>query len=189
MGVHFLRCVYNIIRDCIPNLKDITVEEPNEHFRMIRAINNVHTAFHSDAMSKFRVKADKNTDFEEELGAMFKFGKKECRVICEMITYLFASAQKYLGIKQHVIRTMKLRFKKEYTVSFTYNVFLFIFDNSVFSFQRSFKRCRHSLEYNRQSLSAHAVDVAFKAYKTEFLKTLSKVSSKIGSHYTIFEMD
>lgn len=131
MGVHFLRCVYNIIRDCIPNLKDITVEEPNEHFRMIRAINNVHTAFHSDAMSKFVLKAHKNTAFEEELGAVFKFGKKECRVICELITCITGSMQRYYGAKQRVIETMKLRFKKEYTVSFAYIFLFFIFANSV----------------------------------------------------------
>lgn len=118
VGVHFLRCVYNIIRDTIPNLKEITVEEPNEKFRMIRAINNVSTVFfHPQVMAKFNVIDTENISFAKEIALVFKFSQKESQFIADLIMYMCASSNGNSSIKDQIIRRLKERCKKQYIVS------------------------------------------------------------------------
>lgn len=117
VGVRFLRCVYNIIRDTIPNLKDITVEDPNEKFRMIRAINNVTAVFFSPTLTKLKLNEPKNTDFINELTAVFKFNRNESYVITDLIIYMCANFNENKHIQEQVISRLKQRFGKEYVVS------------------------------------------------------------------------
>lgn len=120
VGVRFLRCVYSIIRDTIPNLKDITVEDPNENFRLIRAINNVDSVFFSDAMEKYSPSGLNDTALKKEITAIFKLSTRESRDTCELITYIVACMQNSASVKDLIIKKRKRRLEKEYSVSFLF---------------------------------------------------------------------
>lgn len=124
VGVRFLRCVYKIIHDTIPNLKDITVEDPNKEFRMIRSINNVAEIFFSPVMTKFKVRDPNNTELLKEISSVFKFSQKECNLYTDLITYMCASVNRINDIKKIVMSRLKDRISNEYVVSYCHNFIL-----------------------------------------------------------------
>lgn len=117
VGIRFLNCVYNIIRDSIPNLKTITVEDPNEKFRMIKAINNVTTVLFSPVINQFHARNLENTDFVNDLTTHFKYNKKESYLIVDLITYIYANEKGCNDMKKRVIQRLKQRFQKRHIVS------------------------------------------------------------------------
>lgn len=135
VGIKFLRCVYNIIRDTIPNLKDITVEDPNDKFRIIRAITNVSTVFfHPPVIAKLNLSDPENIDFITEMCLVFKFSKEESDFIADIIKYISANLTNNTHVKRQVITRLRKRFTIRYTVSspIKFENVIFIFCSCIF---------------------------------------------------------
>lgn len=119
VGTVFLHCVYNIIRRSISNLLEITIEDPNENFNVIRVINNAATIISCDyVMGKLNMANLSHKDFISAIKNTLKFNDEESEYLADVVIYITANNADNTELnRQRVISRLRDRFAREWKVN------------------------------------------------------------------------